>query len=187
MGVVDLGGGFTRIPQQSALGFRSAMTAMARPGEIQTVSGANGPAPLSIAASVLLLTLCDADTSVFIGEAHDTEAVRAWITFHTSAPFTSRSEAMFAIGAWNDLGSTDEYAIGTDQYPDRSATLIVEMDQLTNTGATLSGPGIEGTARLTVPDLAFSQKNALLYPLGIDLFLTCEDRVAALPRTTKVL
>lgn len=187
MEVSSLEGGFERAPQQAALGFRAAMNAMARPGEIVTVSGARGPAPLSEAAAVLVLTLCDSETPIYLGAHHDTAALRAWISFHTAAPFvTARAEAMFALGAWADLGRGEGFAIGTSEYPDRSTTLIVEMDELSNEGSVLQGPGIQRTARLSLPDVAFSQRNAAQYPLGVDLFLTCGAALAALPRSTKV-
>jgi alpha-D-ribose 1-methylphosphonate 5-triphosphate synthase subunit PhnH len=163
------------------------MNAMARPGKISTVSGARGPAPLSDAAAVLLLTLCDAETPIFLGTGHDVAALRAWISFHTAAPFvTQRSEAMFALGTWTDLACGEGFAIGTSEYPDRSTTLIVEMEMLTSDANILRGPGIETTAQLSVPDAEFSQANAALFPLGVDLFLTCGTALAALPRTTKV-
>ena len=53
-------------------------------------------------------------------------------------------------------------------------------------GATLTGPGIRDTARLTLPEAETFRRNARLFPLGLDFFLTAGDRVAALPRTTRV-
>ena len=50
-------GGFAQGPQQSARAFRAALEAMARPGTIWTVEGAVPPAPLSVAAGVLLLVV----------------------------------------------------------------------------------------------------------------------------------
>ncbi|WP_299778520.1 phosphonate C-P lyase system protein PhnH [uncultured Roseobacter sp.] len=181
-----LEGGFAEAPRDAAIAFRAAMRAMAMPGAIETLTGAAGPAPLSPAASVLLLTLCDPDTPIHLAWAHDTQDVQEWITFHTGAPFVAADQAMFALGSWEALAPHQDYAIGTAEYPDRAATLIVEMPALAAQGACLSGPGIETEAQLTVPDIAFSQVNARLYPLGVDMFLTHGNRVAALPRSTQV-
>ncbi len=180
-------GGFKNAPTDAAHAFRAAMTVMARPGEIRKLSGAEAPAPLSAAAGTLLLTLCDPETKVYLAGSANSDAVRQWLTFHTGAPFVSASEADFAIGAWDGLGSLNAYRIGTPEYPDRSATLIVECESLQQDGAVLTGPGIKDRARLSLPDIDVMQANAALYPLGCDFFLTCGDRIAGLPRSTQIV
>ncbi|MCG7518577.1 phosphonate C-P lyase system protein PhnH [Ruegeria sp. Ofav3-42] len=179
-------GGFQNAPVDAAHAFRAAMTVMARPGEIRHLTGGQPPEPLSVAAETLLLTLCDPDTKVHLAGAADTDAVRHWLTFHTGAPLSAAADADFAVGTWSELGPLSTYRIGTAEYPDRSATLIVECDDLQQAGAVLRGPGIKDTARLNLPDVAALQANAALYPLGCDFFLTCGDRVAALPRSTQI-
>ncbi|NDW47736.1 phosphonate C-P lyase system protein PhnH [Ruegeria sp. PrR005] len=179
-------GGFRDAPVDAAHAFRAAMTAMARPGDIRRIAGAAPPAPLSVAAGTLLLTLCDPETRVHLGGAADNDAVRQWLSFHTGAPLCDAGEADFALGSWADLMPLSRYRIGTPEYPDRSATLIVECETLENVGAELSGPGIRDTARLSLPDAGALQGNAMLYPLGCDFFFTCGDRVAALPRSTTI-
>ena len=179
-------GGFTTAPQQSARAFRAALEAMARPGTIWTLDGAAPPAPLSIAAGVLVLTLCDGTTPLHLGPTLDTPLIRDWITFHTGAPLVTAPMAQFALGTWADLSPVDRFAIGLPDYPDRSATLIVEMATLTPTGPRLTGPGIATDARLSLPETAAFQANRILFPMGFDTYLTCGNRVAALPRSTKV-
>ncbi len=179
-------GGFQDASRDAAHAFRAAMTVMARPGEIRTLVGAEPPAPLSVAAGTLLLTLCDADTGVYLAGAADTPDMRQWLGFHTGAPIVEASKADFAVGRWPELMPLNDYRIGTSEYPDRSATLIVESDALAPKGAVLSGPGIKTTARMSLPDIAELQDNAMLYPLGCDFFFTCGDQVAALPRSTQI-
>lgn len=180
-----LEGGFADLPVDASYAFRAVMTAMARPGDIASVGGAQPPTPMSVAAGVVLLTLCDPETPVYLAASHDTLQVRDWITFHTGAPLVAAGDAMFALGSWQALPLPD-FSIGTAQYPDRSATLIVESAQLSNTGATLRGPGIKDQALLSLPEIRLFQTNATLFPLGLDFFFTCGDRLAALPRTTRV-
>lgn len=180
-----LEGGFADQPRDASHAFRAVMTAMARPGEIMTVAGAQPPAPLSCAAGAVLLTLCDPETPIYLATGLDTALVRDWITFHTGAPFADAQSAAFAIGGWDQL-PLHEFSCGTAQYPDRSATLIVEMPELSNSGATLQGPGIENVTQLSLPETGAFQSNARAFPLGLDFIFTSGARLAALPRTTRV-
>lgn len=180
-----LEGGFTELPVDAAHAFRAVMTAMARPGAILTVTGAMPPAPLSVAAGIVLLTLCDPETPLFLAPGHDSAQLRDWITFHTGAPFVTAPQAMFAVGHWDAL-PLDAFSRGTSEYPDRSATLIVETPSLSNLGPTLRGPGIKDAVCLSLPETEVFQKNARLFPLGLDFIFTSGDRLAALPRSTKV-
>ncbi|WP_299669556.1 phosphonate C-P lyase system protein PhnH [uncultured Ruegeria sp.] len=186
MQMQTLSGGFEDPAIQSAHAFRGIMEAMARPGTLQTISGAKPPTALSPAAGCVLLTLCDTDTPVHLAGETDCEAVRAWLAFHTGAPTTGSTHCMFAVGTWDALGPLSAYQIGTSEYPDRSATLIVECPALDTTGATLTGPGIKDRAALSVPDVQALQSNRALLPLGLDFILTCGNQLAALPRTTEV-
>ena len=181
-----LSGGFADAPRDSAHAFRAAMQAMARPGCIHAVSGALPPAPLSVAAGVLILTLCDPDTPLFLAGAHDRAAVRDWVTFHTGAPLNGPAECVFALGDWQALQPLAPYKIGTAEYPDRSATLIVEMPALFASGVRLTGPGIKDDAWLSLPETAAFAANARSFPLGSDFFFTAGAQLAALPRSTRV-
>jgi len=181
-----LEGGFANAPIEAALAFRAAMSAMSRPGGIETLTGAQPPAPLSVAAGTLALTLFDPETPVHLAGAADCAPVRDWLAFHTGAPIVEAEAAMFALGPWDALHPLDRFAIGTPEYPDRSVTMIVEMPALEATGARLTGPGIKDHAALSLPETPAFQRNAALFPLGLDFFFTHADRVAALPRTTKV-
>lgn len=181
-----LDGGFSRPSFDAARAFRAAMNAMARPGRIEPLSGARPPAPLSVAAGSLILTLCDPETPVHLAPGHDTPGVREWIAFHSGAPVVSRADADFAIGTWDMLLPLEDYRLGRSDYPERSATLIVERETLANEGPELRGPGIEDVSFFDLPETEAFRANAALFPLGLDFFFTAGDRVAALPRTTKV-
>lgn len=186
MDQIPLEGGFIEPALQSADSFRAILEAMARPGRIQNVSAATPPAPVSPAAGSVLLTLCDGDTPVYLAGDADTEDVRAWIAFHTAAPISSPETATFALGTWHALQPLDRFPPGRTDYPDRSATLIVEMSELSPYGTTLSGPGIEAEESLSLPETQAFQSNSARFPLGLDFIFTCGGRLAALPRTTKV-
>jgi alpha-D-ribose 1-methylphosphonate 5-triphosphate synthase subunit PhnH len=183
-GAAALGGGFADRPVEAAHAFRAALGAMARPGSVHRVLGARPPAPLSPAAGALALTLADGDTPLWLAPSLDAEAVRAWLAFHTGAPFGRPDEARFAFGRWAEM-PLGNLPVGTPEYPDRSATLVVEVDQI-GQAHRLTGPGIEAEAWLTVPDPGFFRANRARFPLGLDVFLACGDRLAALPRTVGV-
>ena len=179
-------GGFQNASHQSARAFRALMNVLARPGQIEELTGGQAPAPVSEAAATLLLTLADKDTPIYLAAGWDLPEVRDWITFHTGAPFGGPEEAAFALGDWASLQPVTRFAIGTSEYPDRSTTMIVEMPQLSAQGAALRGPGIKDVAHLSLPEEAAFKANARLFPLGLDFYFTAGAQVAALPRTTQV-
>jgi alpha-D-ribose 1-methylphosphonate 5-triphosphate synthase subunit PhnH len=186
MTAATLSGGYGDAPVQSARAFRQILEAMARPGTIRQVSGATPPAPLSVAAGTVLLTLVDPTTKLHLAGAADCEDVRDWVTFHLGAPLAPAEEADFALGTWEALQPVSRFRIGQPDYPDRSATLIVEMDRLVNHGPALAGPGIELVNWLNLPETAAFRANRAHFPLGFDTILTCADRLAGLPRSTRV-
>jgi alpha-D-ribose 1-methylphosphonate 5-triphosphate synthase subunit PhnH len=91
------------------------------------------------------------------------------------------------------IPSLTAFAHGDLRYPDRSATLIVQVDRFTdNAGMRFSGPGIRHVERLTIEGLpaTFWQQRTAMHaqlPLGIDLIFMAGARMVALPRTTRVL
>jgi alpha-D-ribose 1-methylphosphonate 5-triphosphate synthase subunit PhnH len=184
-----LTGGFADAPREAAIGFRAVMQAMARPGTIHRLGGAKPPLPLSVAAGVVLLTLCDPETPIFLGDSVKNQDVTSWISFHAGSPIVSPAAAMFALGRWDDFRQLHAFPVGSAEYPDRSATVIIEMDELGAIGegsCRLTGPGIKDHSSLCLPDPATFQSNSALFPLGLDFILTAGDCVAALPRSTKI-
>lgn len=181
-----LEGGFVNAPEDAARAFRAAMSAMARPGRVELLDAATPPRPASRAAGSLLLTLADHDTGIHLAGEHDTQAMREWLAFHTSATIAKPSEAQFALGTWDALLPLSDYPVGTPEYPDRSTTLIIEMSELECEGVLLKGPGIKDGAKLNLPDAVAMKQNNAQFPLGLDFFMTCGSRVAALPRSTLV-
>jgi alpha-D-ribose 1-methylphosphonate 5-triphosphate synthase subunit PhnH len=186
MTAATLAGGFADAPIQSSRAFRAILEAMARPGTLQRVAGAQPPAPLSPAAGAVLLTLCDTTTPLHLAGPVDCADVRDWIAFHIGAPLVAAGAAAFALGRWDDLHPVARFSIGQPDYPDRAATLIVEQDRLTNHGPALTGSGIETVTWLNLPETAAFRANRALFPLGFDTIFTSGDRIAALPRSTRV-
>lgn len=186
MSLPQLSGGFADAARDGAQCFRAILDAMARPGRIVTLEAAQGPAPVSPAAAAVLLTLCDGTTPLHLAGAHDCPGLRDWIAFHCAAPLVGAGDAAFALGTWEALKPLDRFAIGTPEYPDRAATLIVDGHDFDAAPSRLSGPGIRDTAALALPDPAAFAANHALFPLGWDAILTAGTRLAALPRSTEI-
>jgi alpha-D-ribose 1-methylphosphonate 5-triphosphate synthase subunit PhnH len=191
----SLNGGFTDAVTHAQTVFRSVMDAMARPGSIGVVDVAVAPpAPLGIAAGALLLTLCDHDTPIWARSVLTKSALPGWIGFHTGASLTTvKTDAKFAfVEAGAPFPSLAQFALGTQEYPDRSTTLVVEVASLEGgQPLQLSGPGIRDTTTIApkgLPETFLRQwaDNRALFPRGVDMVLTAGRRFIALPRTTKI-
>jgi alpha-D-ribose 1-methylphosphonate 5-triphosphate synthase subunit PhnH len=99
--------------------------------------------------------------------------------------------ALLADDAKN-LPALDRFAIGSNEYPDRSTTLILQVESLSQGPEyQLQGPGIDGvsTLRATIePRDLFARLaiNATLFPRGIDVVLVDDASIVAIPRTTRL-
>ncbi|MBB4275008.1 phosphonate C-P lyase system protein PhnH [Rhizobium mongolense] len=191
-----LTGGFSEPVFHAQNVFRAMMDGMARAGTIQTIAPEVAPpAPLGIAAGAIALTLCDHDTQVWLSSGLAKSATLDWLGFHTGAPVVpEKAEARFAfIEHGVTLSSFGLFALGTQEYPDRSTTLIVELAGLEGgRQLALTGPGIQSVneiAPIGLPEtfLRLWTENHALFPRGIDLVLTADSRFLCLPRTTQII
>jgi alpha-D-ribose 1-methylphosphonate 5-triphosphate synthase subunit PhnH len=195
--VAELPAGFADKVLSAQSTFRSVMDAMARPGSVQRIVAATGaPAAMMHGTAAIALTLFDHDTPVWLDPLMSkTSDVTKWLKFHTGAPVVLDSSiCSFAlIGDASALPALDCFALGSSEYPDRSSTLILQVESLTQgESLELRGPGIDGTAILRAaiqpPDL-FERLavNAALFPRGIDVVLVHGDSIVAIPRTTRLV
>ena len=179
-------GGFKNKSIDAAKSFRILMDLLAHPGKIGTLGLCSPPKPLSISAGAILLTLCDPDTPIYLTLNYNTSNIKDWINFHTGAGIVDQSEALFAFGSWNELLPLTDFPIGTPEYPDRSTTIIAEVETLKNSEFVLSGPGIRGKALLSVPNQKILNDNQKLFPLGLDFYFTRGSSLSAVSRSTKI-
>lgn len=200
MNAVDfssVGAGFSDPVLDSQAAFRRALEALSHPGRIVTLEDSLDPLPgLAPAASALLLSLLDPDTRLWISDGLASGPVPATLKFHTGCHLAaSPAEADFALVAGPaELPSLDRFTAGSDEFPERSATVVLQVPDLQESGADawrLRGPGIRDHASLAVASLgwAFLQQwsaNAAQFPRGVDLFLACGRRLCGLPRTTRI-
>jgi alpha-D-ribose 1-methylphosphonate 5-triphosphate synthase subunit PhnH len=173
--------------------FRCLLEAIAHPGRI--VMAPDGlpvpPAPLLAPAYAAALTLLDFETPLWVDPSLATPAVIDSLRLHCGCPIVSQAKARFALlaGPGAPLAAFDQ---GTPEYPDRSATLIWQVESLaTGRGVQLTGPGIRTVTRLHVEGLpadfwALWGMCHRQFPLGVDVVFVTADRLAALPRSVDV-
>ena len=195
--VAELTAGFADKVLSAQSVFRSVMDAMARPGSVKRIASVAGTPPgIMRGTAALALTLFDHDTPIWLDPAMSaTPEVAKWLKFHTSAPVVADSStASFAlVGDPQSLPALDRFAFGSNEYPDRSTTLILQVESVDDGPVVeLQGPGIDGTTVLRAsiqPRDLFERLNinAALFPRGIDVVLVHDDSIVAIPRTTRLV
>lgn len=188
--------GFADPVLESQSTFRHVLTALSRPGRICTLpSLPEAPKPMLPAAAALCLTLVDMDTPFWLETGH--EDVAEYLRFHCGCPIIPQGDqAGFALVMDpSRLTGLNHFSMGTPEYPDKSTTLIVQVDDMRTgrspTAKKLTGPGIKNEIYLQVdqlPQVFWSQfaENRILFPMGMDVLLVTADSAAALPRTVQV-
>lgn len=173
--------------------FRAVLDAMAHPGRVVTLPPLPAPPPLGPASAAVCLALLDLDTPLWLDAAAATADVVAYLRFHCGVPVVgSPGAARFAVVAdAAAMPRLDAFDAGSDERPDLSATVVIQVPGLAgDRGVRLTGPGIEGEARLEVrgaPGLwPALRANAQRFPRGVDTVLCAGARLAAVPRTTRV-
>ncbi len=187
--------GFSDPVFQSQAAFRALLAALSEPGTLQSVAAEIAPPEgLAIATATALLTLADYETPVWLPEALRNGPAGAWLRFHCGAALVEDpAEAAFAvIDGLADEPKLSAFNLGTDQFPDRSTTVIVQVASLEG-GPTLTlyGPGISGTRTVTPQGLRSGftdelRENDTLYPLGVDVLLAHGTGLIGLPRSTQI-
>ncbi len=201
LNLAQIAPGFNDPTMDSQAVFRASLTALSRPGLIQTIAQTPPmPAPGHAAAAALLLTLLDPDTALWFAPSLRTSACADYLRFHTGCQFTTDPQA--ADFAWSaslgELPPLDQFKLGSEEYPDQSTTLVLQVSELHNAaGCWHSGPGVKKDAALrlyagSAQDAGcatlFQQRHALqsLFPRGLDIFFAQGQRLAALPRSTRI-
>jgi alpha-D-ribose 1-methylphosphonate 5-triphosphate synthase subunit PhnH len=160
--------------------FRAVMDAMARPGLVKPLTAVppDAPAPLNAGAAALALCLIDFETPVWLDEAARAGAAPSWLRFETGARIVDDPKAAAFAFVSDARQSPDfmSFALGSADYPDRSATLILQVERFEGDDARrLAGPGIVGTRLFSASSLPD------------DLIFVSSSAVAALPRSTRIV
>lgn len=190
-----IGPGFSDPVFQSQGAFRALLAALAEPGTRQVVAGGVLPPDgLHAATATTLLTLADYETPIWLPPALRDGSAGFWLRFHCGAALVSEpGKAAFAvIDGLSQEPALATFDAGSDQFPDRSTTVIVQCAAIEGGEAvTLTGPGIAGSRVIAPAGLRAGfwtevAANNARYPLGIDLLLAHGDAVIGLPRSTQI-
>jgi alpha-D-ribose 1-methylphosphonate 5-triphosphate synthase subunit PhnH len=175
--------------------FKAVMQAMSRPAlAIPFDAGLTAPAPLSPVVAAILLALADYETPVWLDVPLRHPAVVHFLSFHTGARIVRETEeAAFAVAS--DPANMPPLMLlrqGTPEYPDRSTTLIVQVEALRAQGLRFEGPGIKHAAEFSVPGApsrlaAELAANRAQFPCGVDLIFAAPGAIAALPRSVRLV
>ena len=177
--------------------FRRALEALSLPGrKVELPLVAQLPAHGQGAAALLLLALLDSDSTLWLSPSLAGSDAQAWLRFHTgcrcvSEPAQARFLWLAQGDTWPALAQLDA---GSDEYPDQSATCIMELSSLETSQAddyVLTGPGIKDELVLRASGLPadFAEQwedNHGSFPRGVDVFLTTGAHVIGLPRSIRL-
>ena len=180
--VAELPAGFADKVLSAQSTFRSVMDAMARPGSVQRIAAVAG-APAADDARHRR-DRADAVRSRYAGLARCAGCRRRPMSPNgsssTPARLSSRIPSICSFALIGDRASAAgarSLRVRQHEYPDRSTTLILQVESLTQGPAfELRGPGIDGTAvlRATIQPTDLFERlaiNATLFPRGIDVVL----------------
>jgi alpha-D-ribose 1-methylphosphonate 5-triphosphate synthase subunit PhnH len=203
MRLAALPAGFADPVQHAQAVFRCLLDVMARPGTVATlppeVSGTlQSPPGCSRAAAAVLLALADADLRLHLGTAA-TPLLADWLRFHSGVRLVPEEAADWLLFDAAELRAERfaHWRAGDDEAPHTAPTLLIDVPLLglaatpDAIGLRLAGPGIEVQQGLVVGgmDASFWRQRIAQqarFPRGVDLVLCCGDRLAALPRSTRV-
>ena len=174
--------------------FRSVLAALSRPGIPRELPAAlTPPAPLTPELAAVALALADPDAPIWLDATLAREpAVAEYIRFQTGAPIVSNPAraALALVRHPEALPETETFALGTQDYPDRSTTIVLAVDALADAGPfRLTGPGVKGSASFSAAPLPMDfaarvAANHALFPRGVDWLLVGAGCVLGLPRSS---
>ena len=188
--------GFDDPVLNSQLVFRRALQALSMPARlVELPNQAALPKQGYSASALLLLALVDSDCALWLSPCLAATDAQTWLRFHTGCRFVQEpAQANFLwLCAQDRWPLLSEMQAGTDEYPDQSATCIMETSSIqTGPGCrawSLSGPGIPAPVGVTAQGLPadFAAQwagNHAAFPRGVDVLLTTATQILGLPRST---
>ena len=170
--------------------FRCLLQAASQPGKLFTLP------PFECGSlEIVARTLLDHEVSFHAIGDGALEASERLVRI-TGARMVPVSEADFALISGGDSdGAVLTLRRGELERPERGATAIYTVEDLSNTGSLamkLTGPGLPGVRTLGIEGLLVEEAEGIResrrdYPLGVDVYLVDgAGRVAGLPRSTRL-
>jgi alpha-D-ribose 1-methylphosphonate 5-triphosphate synthase subunit PhnH len=108
-----------------------------------------------LSAGAVISTLADADTPVWLDPSMAKTGVQSrlgGVSYRCACHILSVRGGFALVAAPQSLSSLNGFALGTQDYPDRSTTLILQVETLSKgVKLVLEGPGIDGRTSIA-PD-----------------------------------
>jgi len=178
--------------------FRILLNAMAHPGTIYAFQKMELTPPnnINLASVCIGFALMNADVSFAVQNEHEVE-IAHYLALNTGATIVTLAQTDYLFTTGNaSPSSITSLKTGTLSYPENSATLIIDVNQLSSSptinalAIELSGPGIENTTTLYITGLSSTLLEAIQeqnteFPLGLDIMLTDQNnQLACIPRSS---
>ena len=171
-------------PDVQQQNYRALLEVMSRPGSVEEIQRAKS----DVTYLAVLATLVDGEVSLA-----DPDALLDELHWPMLQAQLAPADAADYILCRGDQAPSLNPRLGTLPCPELSATLIIQVESLTegNLNLQLSGPGVNGKADVNIAGispawLAQREHWVCAFPLGVDMILVDGAAVMALPRTTKV-
>jgi alpha-D-ribose 1-methylphosphonate 5-triphosphate synthase subunit PhnH len=180
--------------------FRIILNAMAHPGTIYAFQKMELTPPnnMNLASVCIGFALMNADVSFAVQNDNEVE-ITQYLALNTGASIATLAQTDYLFTTGNASPSCIEsLKTGTLPYPENSATIILDVIQLSSNPAEntlaieLTGPGIEKTKTLYINGLSSTLLEAIQeqnteFPLGLDIMLTDQNnQLACIPRSSKI-
>ena len=169
--------------------FRQVLRSMSRPGQIITLTSGVAAPPLTMATAAVLLTLVDAEVSLWLDET--LAESWDWLAFHAGV-VRAKDIGSAAFLCATTLPPLAKVYAGTDAAPETGATVILQVPALEGgPPLTLYGPGLEAPIVIAPRGLpsdfvAQWEQNHRIFPCGVDLLLCAGSSFCALPRSVRI-
>jgi alpha-D-ribose 1-methylphosphonate 5-triphosphate synthase subunit PhnH len=169
--------------------FRSVLSAMSCPGRIVAMSHSIAAPPLNPATAAVLLTLVDADVTLWLDDALSPSW--DWLAFHAGVVRAPRP-GHAAFLCVTSLPLLRDVFAGTDAAPETAATIILQVPALVKgPRLMLYGPGLDVPTVIAPQGLPADfvtqwEANHRLFPRGVDLLLCAGGAFMAFPRSVRI-
>ena len=179
--------------QEEQATFRALLDAMARPGTIHSLPPRRVEDGKWGGALLVLQALLDHEVTFHV--LNEESLTHEQLLRRTGARSAPLAQADFVLASGDAaIAAVEDAREGGFEEPERSATVALLADSLGIGGLTLtlSGPGIQSTAVLSLdglPVAAFEvlRGRTVTFPQGVDVILVDPaGHVAAIPRSTRI-
>lgn len=176
--------------------FRIILDSMARPGKVNNIGEIKiqSPEKLNTTSALVGFALLNSDVTFYTN--NNSSEISEYFIVNTNSKFATIEHADFVfINGTDDGQILLETNAGVLEYPEKSATVIIDVDNIYDVPKDqtheiiLQGPGVDGEKRVYVRNISASILESMKeqnseYPLGIDVILTDrEGNIMCIPRS----